>query len=615
MKVAWSLIVAAACVWTPEAAAQFNNTWVSFVQDTNRIQTPSGGTATNVTSDSQEKDFAYGDLDRDGWIDLVVARKQPNSTPGMFPNFLLMNEGGILVDRSAQFASDSDVAGDFGFLTPTNDRDVTLADVDMDGWLDIITATTYGGGLPKHVSHPRVYRNKGSVGGVWQGFIFENFRFPQLSFAPDFCAVTAGDISGDGVPDLYFVGYGNNDDKLFVNDGTGVFADTGTTRMSAAMLLSDFGNSGDIADMNGDGFNDVVKDTALGLVRVSCAYNNPANVGFFNIFQPDAAVGATYHVDTGDLNKDGKLDLILSDDGTDFYRRNLGNDGLGRVMWGPNQTFQILGGFDDGFAGTNLIVDLNNDGWNEAVIADVDVDVGGCDRRCHIYHNRTAAAPGDSIAMVEEAQQAGFGGWKGVVGMLVNDLTGTFDVAVFDLDNDGDNDMVFGRCSGTRVWMNQLHSGGSITPFCFGDGTGTPCPCGNDSAVGDKEGCLSSLAMGGKLTASGNASVSNDTLGLTGARMPNSSALYFQGTTDAGTGLVFGDGLRCAAGSVIRLATKANSAGASEYPEAGDLTISVKGLVAPGDSRTYQVWYRNAAAFCNPEGFNLTNGVRVLWAP
>ena len=27
----------------------------------------------------------------------------------------------------------------------------------------------------------------------------------------------------------------------------------------------------------------------------------------------------------------------------------------------------------------------------------------------------------------------------------------------------------------------------------------------------------------------------------------------------------------------------------------------------------YQVWYRNAASFCTPSTFNLTNGVLVTW--
>jgi hypothetical protein len=32
----------------------------------------------------------------------------------------------------------------------------------------------------------------------------------------------------------------------------------------------------------------------------------------------------------------------------------------------------------------------------------------------------------------------------------------------------------------------------------------------------------------------------------------------------------------------------------------------------PG-TRTYQVWYRNAAAFCTISTFNLTNGIELSW--
>jgi hypothetical protein len=99
--------------------------------------------------------------------------------------------------------------------------------------------------------------------------------------------------------------------------------------------------------------------------------------------------------------------------------------------------------------------------------------------------------------------------------------------------------------------------------------------------------------------------------------MPNSSALYFQGTAQAGSGAgtAFGDGLRCAAGSVIRLGTKNNVAGTSSYPVGGDTSISVRGAVTAGATRYYQVWYRNAAAFCTTSTFNLTNGLSVTWAP
>ena len=152
------------------------------------------------------------------------------------------------------------------------------------------------------------------------------------------------------------------------------------------------------------------------------------------------------------------------------------------------------------------------------------------------------------------------------------------------------------------------------TAYCFGDGTGTACPCGNSGAAGN--GCANSLfAAGANLTASGTASISADTLVLSGSNMPNSSALYFQGTTQAGAGLgtVFGDGLRCAGGSVIRLGTKNNAANASSYPQGGDPSVSVRGAVAAPGTRTYQIWYRNAAAFCTADTFNLSNGIQVNW--
>jgi hypothetical protein len=154
-------------------------------------------------------------------------------------------------------------------------------------------------------------------------------------------------------------------------------------------------------------------------------------------------------------------------------------------------------------------------------------------------------------------------------------------------------------------------------PFCAGDGSGTACPCGNESAVGSSSGCISSLGVGGRLFASGNAHLTADTLVLHGDQMPNSAVLFFQGTGQqaGGAGSIFGDGLRCASGLVARLGTKLNVGGASSYPAAGDAPISVRGGVTAPGVRTYQCWYRNAAPFCTPSPFNVTNGWQVTWAP
>jgi hypothetical protein len=49
---------------------------------------------------------------------------------------------------------------------------------------------------------------------------------------------------------------------------------------------------------------------------------------------------------------------------------------------------------------------------------------------------------------------------------------------------------------------------------------------------------------------------------------------------------------------------------------AGDPPLSSSGGIAfTGGSRFYQVWYRNTAAFCTTDPFNLTNGVEAIWEP
>jgi hypothetical protein len=154
-------------------------------------------------------------------------------------------------------------------------------------------------------------------------------------------------------------------------------------------------------------------------------------------------------------------------------------------------------------------------------------------------------------------------------------------------------------------------------PYCFGDGSGSACPCGNTGAAG--HGCASSTdATGGVLTSTGVASVSDDSLELLGSHMGASNCIYFQGTAQASVAVF--DGIRCVGGASIRLGVETNDvAGSSSYPNPGsaDLPVSVKGLI-PGAGGTfhYQVWYRdNDAGFCTADTSNYTSGYSVTWTP
>jgi hypothetical protein len=441
-------------------------------------------------NDNLEKDFSWGDFDQDSDIDLIVVRKFPGSIQGGFPNLLLMNEGGVLVERTAEYGTQSDVVGDAGLNAPTNDRDVEAVDVNGDGWLDLVTFTTMSDQVNDVLGQPRVYRNLGDdINGNWLGFKFENARIPTL-FAkngsaanPRACDGAVADLTGDGFPDIFFVDYDtpetsgtvcidlngdgdtgdagecqqspgetaskDYDNKFLVNwgndpsgPGPGYFFDTTNTRFTSTQLASAFGAACIAHDMNGDGHNDVVRiNTLTGGQNIAVLYAKPADLG--NSFSgPDQiATGAPYQLAAGDLNNDGKLDLVITDDGQDKFLINNGN---GADTFANFTSYTITDSLSE-FGQTIVVTDLDNDGFQDAMIADVDGDLPPfcptTGRRAHIYRN-TGGVP--SNTMLDE------------IGQIIPNasLAATYDFAPIDINGDGWKDLIIGRCAGIDVWMN-----------------------------------------------------------------------------------------------------------------------------------------------------------------
>ncbi len=446
-----------------------------------------------VVDDPEEKNYAWADFDDDGDIDVVIFRKEPFLVAGKLRNILLINENGVLTDRTSEFAVASDVAGDQGFLTPTNDRDVVVVDVDLDGWLDLVTATTISPGEPKHVGHPRVYMNLGCDGDCngtedWLGFEYQDARIPamlsatgQSGFNPCFCDVSAGDVTGDGYPDLWFTDYdagcsspaSDFQSRLLINQGLanpGHFLDETDERFFGLVGGQPFpvnidSLSGAIADLNNDGTAEVILESE-GIIDI--AYTEAGSDGTWETYDTLNAF-ATYFLDVSDLNNDGQIDFIATDDGADryFMHQGLGDDDMANFLSFVYQYSHTGAGGpagDDGFGDETVAVDLDNDGWLDVLTFDVDFEFSGCQRRAHIYKNQ-GGEPGDNVVLTEQTTGSGCQNLFGnpptclVASIPANELVGTYDIAVFDINGDGWDDLIVGRCSGTAVYMNVPASG------------------------------------------------------------------------------------------------------------------------------------------------------------
>lgn len=159
----------------------------------------------------------------------------------------------------------------------------------------------------------------------------------------------------------------------------------------------------------------------------------------------------------------------------------------------------------------------------------------------------------------------------------------------------------------TSCCANVTIGGEPGTGYCFAGGAGVPCPCGN--VAGLDAGCENSSQQGARLSGSGNASVGNDSAVLSVSQCPpNTPGLFFSGPASH-PATMFGDGLRCVSGPVMRLGViPTDAAGSAQTP----WTLSVLEGLAPGDVREYQYWYRDPAGPCGG-GFNLSNAYHVQW--
>jgi Tol biopolymer transport system component len=172
----------------------------------------------------------------------------------------------------------------------------------------------------------------------------------------------------------------------------------------------------------------------------------------------------------------------------------------------------------------------------------------------------------------------------------------------------------------SQAYLRDRGAPSAFSALCFGDASAA-CPCANAGALG--HGCENSTSTGGALlAAAGHASFAADSVVLTSSgELPSALSIVLQGTTLIAP-VGFGDGLRCAGGSLKRLYSGNASGGVVTAPQGADPSISARSAalgdpIPAGASRVYHVYYRDPnVGFCTPpQGgtFNATNAIVIAW--
>ena len=223
---------------------------------------------------------ALGDLDGDGDLDAFVAASSSDTffSPGAAPNRVWLNDGG------GRFTDTGQRLG----LSPS--LSLALGDVDGDGDLDAVVGDAFSG-------------------SVWLNDGRGQFHDSGQSLAKFRAAVALGDLDGDGDLDVFAAASWQNPwgpqrfpDTIWLNDGQGVFSDSGQNLGDAASVAVSLG------DLDGDADIDAV---VANLLEPSTLWLNDGLGSFSNSGQTLGPYGATA-VELGDIDGDSDLDMITT---------------------------------------------------------------------------------------------------------------------------------------------------------------------------------------------------------------------------------------------------------------------------------------------------------------
>ena len=378
-----------------------------------------------------------GDVNGDGKLDLIVASSCSTCTIGAVG--VLLGNGDGTFQPAVTYSSGGSEAS---FLA--------ISDLNGDGRLDVLVANGAGVGVLL-----------GNGNGTFQAG--RNYR--PGGFSAD--AMVAGDVNGDGKADLVVASLCASNSNCS-SGSVGILLGNGDGTFPAAV---NYGSGGSLplslvlGDVNGDGKLDLIVANQCAS-KTNCP-NDTSTVGMLGVllgngdgtFQPAVSYSSggyrAYAVALGDVNGDGKLDLVVVN--SCVSGGNCANGLVSVLLGNGDGTFQPAVGYGSGgsMAQSVAVEDLNGDGKLDLIVANY------CGSGISCYF---ASSP------------------SGVLGVLLGNGDGTFQPAVGyssggyaayalttgDVNADGKADLIVAnRCSA----FDCANSGGVAVLLGNGDGS------------------------------------------------------------------------------------------------------------------------------------------------
>jgi uncharacterized protein YjdB len=391
----------------------------------------------DFTAGTSPFSVAIGDIDGDGKPDMVSANSGANSI-SVFRN--TSATGSI---TSGSFAAKVD------FTTGASPYSVAIGDLDNDGKLDIV--------VPNNTSSPAtvsVFRNTATSGVINTSSLAAKVDF-VVGVGPK--AVAIGDLDRDGRADIAVANNGASTISILRNTSASGAINSGSFAAKVDFTSGSHPYGIAIGDLDGDGKPDIaVPNQAVATVSV---FRNTSSIGSITsasfATKVDFTTGSQpYSVTIGDVDGDGKMDLIIPNNGaaTVSVLRNTATSGS--IIPG---SFAAKVDFTTG-AGPYAVAigDINGDGKIDLVVA-----------------NRTA----NTVSVLRNTATSGAMS-SGSFAAKVDLATGSAPVfvAVGDVDGDGKPDIATANISANTVSIIRNNPILHPDPFSgTADGTITLC--------------------------------------------------------------------------------------------------------------------------------------------